>query len=84
MSAGRWLQRLSAAPSNTDAPGLCVCEIFSHQHSNTIDCPQSISRKKASSINVSSITVTGMKRIHVAAVTELRPGPSNDLGQTKQ
>lgn len=27
-------------------PRGCVCEIFSHQHSNTIDCPQSISRKK--------------------------------------
>lgn len=35
------------------------------------------------SINVSSITVTGVKRIHVAAVTELCPGPSYDLGQTK-
>lgn len=45
VSAGRWLQRLSAALSITDAPGIRVCEIFSRQHSNTIDCPLSISRK---------------------------------------
>lgn len=45
VSAGRWLQHLSAALSITKPRG-SHCETFSHQHSNTIDCPKSISRKK--------------------------------------
>lgn len=45
LSAGRWLQSLSAALSIAK-PRASVCEIFLHQNSNTIDCWLAISRKE--------------------------------------
>lgn len=69
-------QQLSAALSITEPQG-SVCDIFSHQHSNTIDCPQSISRKKHSCFLYHS---NWDEEHSCCDGTELHPGPSNDLG----
>ena len=72
MSAGRWLQcpSCSSIYLSINEPQGPVSAIFSHSHSNTIDCPPSFAREK--SIHVSSITATGMGGTYVAAARRLK------------